>query len=105
MTSSQDEAMSVIMQWSESGTRLALVFKGLGIVITESDVRVDVVIGEISEGVRISKSGDPFELRSSLREWILSPYDLPDGRRCVKMLFGKEEGASLLLCPRPQVSC
>jgi hypothetical protein len=91
MRSSQEEAISVIMEWTVSGTVLDLVFTGLGITMKEFGVRVKV---DGDWGVlRINKSpADPFEAVSSpLRDWTPSESSLPDGRRGVKMLSSKGE--------------
>lgn len=94
MSSSADNAMSVIMQWSDKGTSLDFNFTGLGIVIIEFDVRLEVL--QPWDGVRLFKSSDLFECRFKLLGWTLSVDDLPDGRRSVKMVFGKGESVLAL---------
>ena len=96
MSSSADDAMPVIMQWSDKGTSLDLNFAGLGIVIIEFDVRLEV--SQAWDGVRIAKLSDPFECRFKLLGWTLSVDNLPDGRRSVRMVFGNGESV-LDLCP------
>lgn len=98
MSSSAENARSTIMQWSDKGTSLDFNFTGLGTVIIEFDVRVKLL--EASDGVIVTKPSDPFECRFKLLDWTLSLDNLPDGRRSVRMRFGKGKSV-LALTPRP----